>query len=82
VETIKRDTSKTLSRKYNLLKTAYWDNKGIWVKGYFVSTLYCRFGRKEHIRIHKMTRDSGLRSSKACIVLKGAIGTLAGIYYK
>jgi len=44
VETIKRNISKTLSRKYNLLKKAYWDNKGIWVKGYFVSTLYCRLG--------------------------------------
>ena len=38
-ETIKKNTSRALSRKFNLLKKVYWDKKGIWGKGYFVSTV-------------------------------------------
>jgi len=39
VETIKKNTSKSLSRKFTFLKKVYWDQKGIWGKGYFVSTV-------------------------------------------
>ena len=39
VEAIKKNTSIALSRKFNLLKKVYWDKKGIWGKGYFVSTV-------------------------------------------
>ena len=39
VETIKKNTSKSLSRKFTFLKKVYWDKKGIWGKGYFVSTV-------------------------------------------
>ena len=37
VETIKKNTSRSLSRKFVFLKKVYWDRKGIWSKGYFVS---------------------------------------------
>jgi len=39
VETIKKNTSRSLSRKFAFLKKVYWNRKGIWVKGYFVSTI-------------------------------------------
>jgi len=37
VETIKSNTGKALKIKFTFLKRVYWDDKGIWVKGYFVS---------------------------------------------
>ena len=39
VETIKKNTSRTLKKKFTFLKKVYWDNEGIWGKGYFVSTV-------------------------------------------
>ena len=39
VETIKTNTSKKLKDKFPFLKKVYWDNRGIWSKGYFVSTV-------------------------------------------
>jgi len=39
VETIKKNTSRSLSMKFAFLKKVYWDKKGIWSKGYFVSTV-------------------------------------------
>jgi len=39
VETIKTNTSKALKIKFAFLKKVYWDDKGIWAKGYFVSTV-------------------------------------------
>jgi len=39
VETIKKNTSRALSRKFTFLQKVYWDKKGIWEKGYFVSTV-------------------------------------------
>jgi len=39
VETIKKNTSRSLNRKSAFLKKIYWDRKGIWGKGYFVSTV-------------------------------------------
>jgi putative transposase len=38
-ETIKKNTSRALSRKFTFLQKVYWDQKGIWGKGYFVSTV-------------------------------------------
>ncbi len=38
-ETIEKNTSRSLSRKFNFLQKVYWDKKGIWGKGYFVSTV-------------------------------------------
>ena len=38
-ETIKKNTSRSLSRKFAFLKNLYWDRQGIWWKGYFVSTV-------------------------------------------
>jgi putative transposase len=39
VEVIKKNTSKFLSRKFTFLEKVYWDQKGIWGRGYFVSTV-------------------------------------------
>ena len=39
VETIKKNTSRSLSIKFTFLKKIYWDRKGIWGKGYFASTV-------------------------------------------
>ena len=39
VETIKLNTSKALKIKFAFLKRVYWDDKGIWTKGYFVSAV-------------------------------------------
>lgn len=39
VGTIKQNTSRALSEKFAFLKRVYWDEDGIWTKGYFVSTV-------------------------------------------
>ena len=39
METIKKNISRSLSRKFAFLKKVYWDRKGIWGKEYFVSTV-------------------------------------------
>jgi len=39
VETIKKNMRKSLREKFDFLKKVYWDGKGIWGKGYFVSTV-------------------------------------------
>jgi len=38
-ETIKKNTSRSLSRKFNFLKKVYCNQKGIWCKSYFLSTV-------------------------------------------
>jgi putative transposase len=39
VEVIKSNTSRALKQKFNFLHKVYWDDKEIWAKGYFVSTV-------------------------------------------
>lgn len=39
VETIKGNTNKSPGEKFGFLSKLYWNNKGIWGKGYFVSTV-------------------------------------------
>ena len=39
VETLKKNTSRHLSQKFCFLKDVYWDNDGVWSKGFFVSTV-------------------------------------------
>ena len=39
LETIKKNIIKSLREKFGFLKNVYWDGKGIWGKGYFVSTV-------------------------------------------
>lgn len=39
IETIKSNTSKALKIKFAFLKKVYWDDQGIWAKGYLVSTV-------------------------------------------
>jgi len=38
-ETIKKNTSRSLSKKFVFLEKVYWDRKDIWGKVYFVSTV-------------------------------------------
>ena len=38
VETLKKNTSRELSKKFRFLKNVYWDNEVIWSRGFFVST--------------------------------------------
>ena len=39
VETLKKNTSLELSKKFRFLGNVYWDHEGIWSKGFFVSTV-------------------------------------------
>lgn len=39
VEILKKNTSRELSRKFRFLGSVYWDNEGIWSKGFFVATV-------------------------------------------
>ncbi len=39
VETIKKNTSRALRKRYRFLHKVYWDGRGIWSPGYFVSTV-------------------------------------------
>lgn len=39
VETIKKNTSRHLRKRFEFLDKLYWDGKGIWSVGYFVSTV-------------------------------------------
>jgi putative transposase len=39
VETLKKNTSRSLSLKFRFLEKVYWDRGGIWSKGFFVSTV-------------------------------------------
>ena len=39
VETLKKNTSRHLRKKFTFLQQVYWDGKGIWGRGYFVSTV-------------------------------------------
>ena len=39
VETIRKNTSRLLRKKFRFLDKVYWDEKRIWGKGYFVSTV-------------------------------------------
>ena len=39
VETIKKNASRSLRRKFTFLKKVFWDRYGLWGKGYSVSTV-------------------------------------------
>jgi len=39
VEAIKSNTSRAPKQKFTFLQKVYWDDKGIWAKGYFVYTV-------------------------------------------
>ena len=39
VETMKKNTSRSLREKFAFLDKVYWDKGGIWSKGYFVATV-------------------------------------------
>jgi len=39
VETLKKNTSRHLRKKFPFLQKVYWDGRGLWGWGYFVSTV-------------------------------------------
>jgi len=39
VNVLKANTSRAIKEKFEFLKKVYWDGRGIWSKGYFVSTV-------------------------------------------
>lgn len=39
VETIKKNTSRHLKKKFKFIRKAYWDDGGMWSVGYFFSTV-------------------------------------------
>jgi len=39
VDIIKTNTSRALKAKFGFLRKVYWDKRGIWGKGFFVSTV-------------------------------------------
>ena len=39
VDVIKTNTSRALRNKFRFLQKVYWDDRGIWCKGFFVSTV-------------------------------------------
>ena len=39
VDIIKANTSRALREKFGFLSRVYWDNRGVWGKGFFVSTV-------------------------------------------
>ena len=39
VETIKKNTSRHLKKKFKFIRKAYWDDGGMWSVGYFFSTI-------------------------------------------
>jgi putative transposase len=39
VNALKANTSRAIKEKFEFLKKVYWDERGIWSKGYFVSTV-------------------------------------------
>ncbi len=39
IETLKKNTSRQMWKKFRYLREVYWDSGGIWSKGFFVSTV-------------------------------------------
>ena len=58
VETIKKNTSRSLSRKFAFLKKVYWDRKGIWGKGYFVSTVGVKNPPAKQVALKKPLKEA------------------------
>ncbi len=58
VETIKITTNKALRVKFTFLNKIYWDNKEIWVKGYFVSSGNKRRSNQKICKIIRKRRNS------------------------
>ncbi len=59
VETLKKNTSRELSKKFRFLKEVYWDNEGIWSKGFFVSTVGINEGIIRRYVEHQEKEDTG-----------------------
>ena len=59
VETIKKNTSRHLKRKFKFIRKSYWDGGGIWSVGYFFSTVGVNEKIIKKYIEHQRDEDSG-----------------------
>ena len=59
VETIKKNTSRKLKKKFKFIKDAYWDGGGMWSVGYFFSTVGINEKVIKNYIEHQRREDSG-----------------------
>ncbi len=59
VETIKKNTSRHLKRKFKFLSKVYWDGGGVWSVGYFFSTVGVNEKVIRNYIEHQGREDSG-----------------------
>ena len=59
VETIKKNTSRKLKKKFKFVKDAYWDGGGMWSVGYFFSTVGINEKVIRNYIEHQGREDSG-----------------------
>ena len=59
VETIKKNTSRHLKKKFKFLSKVYWDDGGIWSIGYFFSTVGINEKVIRNYIEHQGREDSG-----------------------
>ncbi|MCK5342318.1 MAG: IS200/IS605 family transposase [Candidatus Heimdallarchaeota archaeon] len=59
IETIKKNTSRELKKKYKFLSKVYWDGGGIWSVGYFFSTIGINEKIIKRYIEHQGREDSG-----------------------
>ena len=72
VEIIKSNISKALKIKFAFLKKVYLDDRGIWAKGYFVSTV--NFGTEKQINLDNINLTEGKKYFKEGHFAAGSIG--------
>ncbi len=59
VETIKKNTSRELKKKFKFVREAYWDGGGMWSVGYFFSTVGINEEVIRNYIEHQRREDSG-----------------------
>ena len=59
IETIKKNTSRHLKKKFKFLSKVYWDGGGIWSVGYFFSTVGINEKVIKRYIEHQGREDSG-----------------------
>jgi putative transposase len=59
VETIKKNTSRKLKKKFKFLQESYWDGGGMWSVGYFFSTVGINEEIIRNYIEHQRREDSG-----------------------
>lgn len=59
IETIKKNTSREMKKKFKFLREAYWDGGGMWSVGYFFSTVGVNEKIIRNYIEHQRREDSG-----------------------